>query len=331
MRKNINIKVRSHRNREIIKGYQKPGILGRVLIILLTLGVLTACGESSPVSMEGPEDQQNNTKKESVAAVELEGEHREEVLESLHRIDRHGTPLMEVVNRVLWVNAIEVAESEEGKGDQKTAEMETEDQSEPKEASESESKPEPDPEPEPEPKPEPKPEPDPEPKPEPDPEPEPKPEPEPDPEPEPEPTPYSDLYREYDRFVKDNTVRQSIEQEVVSKINAARKERGASSLKVSKELTSMARIKSTDMAVNDYFSHTSPEYGSPFDMAKFFGIGLRSENIYYSSREVPASQVHSGFMDSEGHRSNRMNSGFQEVGIGIVVTGNGFYVTELFR
>ena len=40
-------------------------------------------------------------------------------------------------------------------------------------------------------------------------------------------------------------------------------------------------IKWQDMKDNNYFSHTSPIYGSPFDMIKNFGISYRTagENI----------------------------------------------------
>ncbi len=39
--------------------------------------------------------------------------------------------------------------------------------------------------------------------------------------------------------------------------------------------------KSQDMIDNNYFSHNSPTYGSPFDMLKKFGISYKTagENI----------------------------------------------------
>ena len=50
---------------------------------------------------------------------------------------------------------------------------------------------------------------------------------------------------------------------------------------VDDELQNIARIKAQDMVDNNYFSHTSPTYGSPFDMMKNFGISYKTagENI----------------------------------------------------
>ena len=47
-----------------------------------------------------------------------------------------------------------------------------------------------------------------------------------------------------------------------------------------------ARAKSTDMASNNYFSHTSPTYGSPFDQMKAIGVSYKSaaENIAMGQR-----------------------------------------------
>ena len=76
---------------------------------------------------------------------------------------------------------------------------------------------------------------------------------------------------------------------------------------------------------NKYFSHTSPTYGSPFDMMKKFGIQYRSaaENI---ARTSSVESAHNGFMNSEGHRNNIMNPRFTHIGIGIY---NGYY-TQMF-
>ena len=56
---------------------------------------------------------------------------------------------------------------------------------------------------------------------------------------------------------------------------------GLQALIVDDELQNIARIKAQDMVDNNYFSHTSPTYGSPFDMMKNFGISYKTagENI----------------------------------------------------
>ena len=71
------------------------------------------------------------------------------------------------------------------------------------------------------------------------------------------------------------------EKEVVRLVNEIRAENGLQALTYDWELSRVARYKSQDMKDNKYFSHTSPTYGSPFQMIKNFGITYRSagENI----------------------------------------------------
>ena len=175
-------------------------------------------------------------------------------------------------------------------------------------------KPEPQPQPEPEPQPQPQPEPEPQPEPQPQPEPEPQPQPEPEPQPEPQPPQNPGSYQ-----------LTSDEQKLISLINSERIKMGLNPLKVDYELSRVARIKSEDMRTNNYFSHTSPTYGSPFQMMKDFGITYRGagENI---ARTSSVDRAHTGFMNSEGHRNNILNANFTHIGVGI----SGNYYTEMF-
>ena len=86
--------------------------------------------------------------------------------------------------------------------------------------------------------------------------------------------------------------------------------------------------KSQDMHDKNYFSHTSPTYGSPFDMMKSFGISYRTagENIAKGYRTPQA--VVDGWMNSEGHRANILNASFKQIGVGYYA--NGYYWTQMF-
>ncbi len=66
------------------------------------------------------------------------------------------------------------------------------------------------------------------------------------------------------------------EAEVVRLVNEIRVSNGLSALTHNWELSRVARYKSEDMQKNKYFSHTSPTYGSPFNMMKNFGISYRT-------------------------------------------------------
>ena len=118
------------------------------------------------------------------------------------------------------------------------------------------------------------------------------------------------------------------ENEVVRLVNEARAQNGLNPLTHDWELSRVARYKSQDMRDNKYFSHTSPVYGSPFQMMKNFGISYRSagENIAYGQRTPQA--VVNAWMNSSGHRANILNASFTHIGVGYVKDGN--YWTQMF-
>jgi len=110
------------------------------------------------------------------------------------------------------------------------------------------------------------------------------------------------------------------EQQMVDLVNQERVNSGLQPLEVDLRLVKIARMKSQDMIDNNYFSHQSPTYGSPFDMMKSQGIayGYAGENLA-GNHSVQA--AHTALMDSPGHRANILNANFKHVGIGIVSGG----------
>ncbi|MBQ1834088.1 MAG: secretion protein, partial [Oscillospiraceae bacterium] len=118
------------------------------------------------------------------------------------------------------------------------------------------------------------------------------------------------------------------EQEVIRLVNVERAKAGLKALTEDWELSRVARYKSQDMHDLRYFSHTSPTYGSPFDMMKAFGIRYRTagENIAMGYR-TPAAVVQ-GWMNSPGHRANILNASYTKIGVGYVASGN--YWTQHF-
>lgn len=107
------------------------------------------------------------------------------------------------------------------------------------------------------------------------------------------------------------------EQEVFNLINQQRANNGLASLKIDDEVQRVAKIKAQDMVANNYFSHTSPTYGSPFDMLKSFKISYKSagENIAGNSSNQAAVTA---WMNSPGHKANILNSSYNYTGIGVV-------------
>lgn len=120
----------------------------------------------------------------------------------------------------------------------------------------------------------------------------------------------------------------SFEQEVIRLVNEQRAKNGLNPLSENWELSRVARYKSQDMADNRYFSHTSPTYGSPFQMIRSFGISFRraGENIAYGQRTPQA--VVNAWMNSSGHRANILSASYTQIGVGYEADGN--YWTQMF-
>jgi uncharacterized protein YkwD len=107
----------------------------------------------------------------------------------------------------------------------------------------------------------------------------------------------------------------SIEQEVFSLLNAERERAGLSPLELDSTLSQGARAWSRRMATEGFFEHDTS--------------GNFAENIAYGYPTAAA--VHDGWMNSEGHRTNRMNSRYTTYGVGVFEQGNTLYYTERFR
>lgn len=118
------------------------------------------------------------------------------------------------------------------------------------------------------------------------------------------------------------------EAEVVRLVNEIRNKNGLKPLSEDWQLSRVARYKSQDMKDKKYFSHTSPTYGSPFQMMKSFGITYRSAGENIAKGYASPKAVVDGWMNSSGHRANILNSSFTHIGVGYVSDGN--YWTQMF-
>lgn len=152
-----------------------------------------------------------------------------------------------------------------------------------------------------------------------------------DPNPEPEPEIDNGIEEREDveevQPVRDLTVE---EDQMINLVNRARQDNNLEPLTTDPELTRVARIKSQDMVDNDYFSHNSPTFGSPFDMLDHFGI-----KYLYAGENLAANpsieNAHTSLMNSPGHRQNILNENFTHIGIGIKPQDRyGFIITQLF-
>lgn len=118
------------------------------------------------------------------------------------------------------------------------------------------------------------------------------------------------------------------EAEVVRLVNEIRNKNGLKPLSEDWQLSRVARYKSQDMKDKNYFSHTSPTYGSPFQMMKSFGITYKTAGENIAKGYATPEAVVNGWMNSSGHRANILNSSFTHIGVGYVSGGN--YWTQMF-
>ena len=131
--------------------------------------------------------------------------------------------------------------------------------------------------------------------------------------------------------VENNSSNLTYEEKVVELVNVERQKACLSALTMDSAISNVARAKSKDMAVNNYFAHQSPTYGSAGDMLRQFGIRWSAwgENIAYGQRTPEI--VVNAWMNSPGHRANILSNNFSKIGVGYETNANGTpYWTQIF-
>jgi uncharacterized protein YkwD len=107
------------------------------------------------------------------------------------------------------------------------------------------------------------------------------------------------------------------EQRMLELVNVERSRANLRPLAADERLRQVARAHSLEMFQLNYFSHTSPTSGSPFDRMRAAGIPflVAGENLAYAPNVEIA---HQGLMNSPGHRANILRPDFGRVGIGTI-------------
>ena len=127
-----------------------------------------------------------------------------------------------------------------------------------------------------------------------------------------------------------STTPSALEKELLTLINQKRKAYGLSELKFDTATQKTARAKAEDLVANNYFSHNSPTYGTPFEMMKSFGVTYKTagENIAGNSTLEGAVNA---WMNSQGHRENILNNAYNLTGIGVVKSNTyGYVMVQMF-
>jgi uncharacterized protein YkwD len=118
-----------------------------------------------------------------------------------------------------------------------------------------------------------------------------------------------------------NSFNSTSERQLVSLTNQARAAAGLRALKIDSTLTSIARWRSKDMIVKNYFSHNIPPSGkmvfSVLD-SKGYCYYLAGENIGWNNYpdDVATATIQRQFMASADHRANILGKRWDVIGVG---------------
>src|SRR5689334_6349298 len=98
----------------------------------------------------------------------------------------------------------------------------------------------------------------------------------------------------------------SLESKMISLINQERSKAGLKALSADSSLRAGALKHSQDMSAKNFFSHTSPTYGTFAQRAKASGARVSAENLALNGS---VEKAHAGLMGSSDHKANIMNAG----------------------
>jgi uncharacterized protein YkwD len=115
------------------------------------------------------------------------------------------------------------------------------------------------------------------------------------------------------------------ERELVELINQERAKLGLAALQVHDGLVAAARRHSTDMAQNNFLSHTGSDGSSPWDRMRDAGYQLTYGGENVAAGYPTARGVVDGWLNSPGHRDNMLNPNFCEMGVGYAYGPNSSY------
>jgi uncharacterized protein YkwD len=118
--------------------------------------------------------------------------------------------------------------------------------------------------------------------------------------------------------------------DLIEMLNDERVRAGAPRLVRTAQLNAIAIERSNDMARRSYFSHTTPEGRTVFDIMRSNGLSwvragetLHRNNAAQQNTQEAAERARRGFMNSDDHRRILTNGRYQQVGVGYAYGSDG--------
>jgi uncharacterized protein YkwD len=121
--------------------------------------------------------------------------------------------------------------------------------------------------------------------------------------------------------------------QMIESLNGHRTKLGLSSLTIDGGLSALAVERSADMASRQYFSHTTPDGLTVFDLMARRGLSYQvaAENLAMNtgSEGETVGIAMRGFLDSAPHRANMQGEDFRQIGVGVSTGGGRTYFALL--
>lgn len=134
----------------------------------------------------------------------------------------------------------------------------------------------------------------------------------------PDPTiPSIDIREAPEETAEEKAKRVAFIDEVLALTNAEREKEDLRPLSLNQQLSKAAQIQSEDLALGDFFAHTSPDgvdLADRLEAGGYESYDTAGENI--AAGQITAEQVVQEWMNSPGHRDNILEPAFKELGVG---------------
>src|SRR3990167_1053801 len=122
--------------------------------------------------------------------------------------------------------------------------------------------------------------------------------------------------------------------EIIKLTNTQRNQNGLATLIENKQLDQAAEAKASDMFVNDYWAHYSPQGKSPWNFINAAGYKYTFAGENLARDFDDANGVVVAWMNSPSHRSNMLDHNFREIGVAVAdgkLSGReGILVVQMF-
>ncbi len=107
------------------------------------------------------------------------------------------------------------------------------------------------------------------------------------------------------------------EQKTLNLINEYRQQNGLSELRTFEKIQDIAQLKAKDIVQHEYFSHISPNLGTPFEMLKNNNINYTIAGENLAGNITPEKAVEA-WINSPSHKENILGEKYKYTGICVI-------------